>query len=185
MSPDPASGEPRPADPRDLAMARLAVAAPAGFLIANGLLGLVVLGLLSVPLVFDPDVMVETFKNAAARQPPGPERQDLEQKIAEFEAELNANRDAFVRQNAILLVAGAGLNLLAIVGGFGMQRFSRYGLSMAAAVASVIPLATGCCVTGIPFGIWALVVLNRPDVKAAFIARKTAPPPDPDAAYMR
>jgi hypothetical protein len=185
MSPDPASGEPRPPDPRELEAARLAVAAPAGFLIANGLLGLVVLGLLSVPLVFDPDMMVESFKKAAAQQPPGPERQELEQKIAEFEAQLNADRDAFVRQNTLLLVAGAGLNLLAIVGGFGMQRFSRYGLSMAAAVASVVPLATGCCVTGIPFGVWTLIVLNRPDVKAAFVARKNAPPPDPDAAYMR
>ena len=32
----------------------------------------------------------------------------------------------------------------------------------------MINLANACCLLGVPFGIWALVVLNKPEVKAQF-----------------
>ncbi len=187
MSPDPADrSEPlRRADPREVELARMAVAAPAIFLILNGLVGLVLLGLLSVPLVFDPDGMVEWFKNVAAQQPPGPERQDLEEQIAEFENQLNTNREVYVRQNAIMLGIRGLFDLVAVVGGLYMRRLTGYGFSVAGAVVSLVPVATGCCVTGIPFGIWALIVLSRPEIKAAFVAVRTSVPANPDDQYMR
>ena len=40
----------------------------------------------------------------------------------------------------------------------------RYGV---AAIIAMIP-CHGCCILGLPFGIWALVVLSAPEVKAAF-----------------
>lgn len=44
-----------------------------------------------------------------------------------------------------------------------------YGVAFAGAIISVIPcIGSPCCALGIPFGIWALVVLNDPTVKAAF-----------------
>lgn len=50
-----------------------------------------------------------------------------------------------------------------------MQMVTAYGVAFAGAVISVIPcLGSPCCALGIPFGIWALVVLNDPVVKAAF-----------------
>ena len=46
---------------------------------------------------------------------------------------------------------------------------SSYSLAFAGAVIAVIPcVGSPCCILGIPFGIWALVVLNDPAVKAAF-----------------
>jgi hypothetical protein len=185
MSGYPTDQPGRPPDPRDLELARVAVAVPAVFLILNGLLGLVLVGLVSVPFVFDPDSMVNFFRDAIAKQPAGPEKAELEQDFAKFEAEVNQNRDQFVRQNAVMLSIRAGLDLLSIVGGFYMRSLSGYRMSVVGAAVAVIPLGTGCCVTGIPFGIWALVVLSRPDVKAAFAARRNSPPPDPDAQYMR
>lgn len=62
-----------------------------------------------------------------------------------------------------LLVAG-----LWIVGGLKMKDLSSYGLAMAAAVTAVVPCFTTCCCLNIPVGIWALVVLMKPEVKAAF-----------------
>ncbi len=187
MSPDPADrfGLVPPLDPREIELARMGVGPPAIMLILNGLLGLLFLGLMARPLVFDPEGMLAWFKQVAEQQPPGPEKQDLEQKIAEFENTLNTDRDGYVRQNAIVLSVRAVFDVVAILSGWYMRRLSRYGLSVAGAVVSLLPLATGCCVTGIPFGIWALIVLSRPDIKAAFVAMRTATTTDPDAQYLR
>jgi hypothetical protein len=53
-------------------------------------------------------------------------------------------------------------------GAFKMGKLQSYGLAMTAAVIAVIPCVSPCCVVGIPFGIWALIVLMKPEVKAAF-----------------
>lgn len=48
-----------------------------------------------------------------------------------------------------------------------MKDLQGYGLAMTAAILSLIPCFSICCI-GIPFGIWALVVLLNDDVKKAF-----------------
>ena len=55
-----------------------------------------------------------------------------------------------------------------IWGSIGMVRLRGYRNAMAAAVLAVIPVCSPCFVLGIPFGIWALVVLLRADVRAKF-----------------
>src|SRR4051794_16319961 len=102
----------RPPDPRQIEEARSAVSTPAVFLILNGLFGLVILALASVPMVFDPDMMFKWMKDGIAQQPPGQQKQQMEQDLEEAEAAMNANRDAYVRQNAILLTVGAALDSL-------------------------------------------------------------------------
>ncbi len=161
---------------------RAAVRVPGLFLILNGLFGLVILAILSVPLVFDPDIMVRALKDVAAQQPAGQQKQDLEKQVEDLENKLNQNRQAFVLQNAVELGIGAALNLVAIIGGFSMRSLGTYWLSISGAIVSLIPCATGFCCTGIPFGIWALVALSRPEVKAAFAARRRG---NPDDQYMR
>jgi Flp pilus assembly protein protease CpaA len=49
-----------------------------------------------------------------------------------------------------------------------MKELSQYGLCMAASILAIIPCISPCCIIGLPIGIWCLVVLTRPDVKAAF-----------------
>jgi hypothetical protein len=49
-----------------------------------------------------------------------------------------------------------------------MQSLRSYGFAFAAAILAMIPCLTPCCVLGLPFGIWALVVLNKPEVKSQF-----------------
>lgn len=58
-------------------------------------------------------------------------------------------------------------NALIIFGALKMKDLQGYGLAMMAAILALVPCMTACCI-GIPFGIWALVVLLKPEVKAAF-----------------
>jgi hypothetical protein len=52
-------------------------------------------------------------------------------------------------------------------GGFKMMKLQNYNLAMAAAVLALIPCSV-CCLIGLPAGIWALIILMKPEVKAAF-----------------
>lgn len=66
-----------------------------------------------------------------------------------------------------LLMGGA--SALIFFGGLRMKNLESFGLSMAAAIAAVVPCVTiYCCLPGIGLGIWALIVLNRPEVKSSF-----------------
>jgi hypothetical protein len=51
-----------------------------------------------------------------------------------------------------------------------MQRLESFGFVMAMSIAVMLPCVTPslCCIIGLPFGIWSLVVLNQPDVKSSF-----------------
>lgn len=49
-----------------------------------------------------------------------------------------------------------------------MKELKQWSLAVVAAVLAMVPCISPCCIIGLPVGIWALVVLNRPDVKEAF-----------------
>ena len=49
-----------------------------------------------------------------------------------------------------------------------MKELSQWGLAMAASILAMIPCISPCCILGLPIGIWCLVVLTKPEVKAAF-----------------
>ncbi len=70
--------------------------------------------------------------------------------------------------SGIVAILGVVLDIIVILGSVRMKRLRNRGLSMAAAIIAVIPCFSPCCVFGIPFGIWALVVLNDANVRAAF-----------------
>ena len=55
-----------------------------------------------------------------------------------------------------------------IFGGIQMLRARRYSIALWAALLALIPLTSVCCIPGIPIGIWALIVLRHPEVRAAF-----------------
>ena len=64
------------------------------------------------------------------------------------------------------------LSALILVAGLRMKNLRSRGLAIAGSVASILPcISIGCapcCVLGLPIGIWALVVLNKPEVKSQF-----------------
>ncbi|MCA9268539.1 MAG: hypothetical protein KDA41_08710 [Planctomycetales bacterium] len=44
----------------------------------------------------------------------------------------------------------------------------NFGFAKTAAMLSVVPCCGPCYVVGLPFGIWALVVMHQPEVRSAF-----------------
>lgn len=69
-----------------------------------------------------------------------------------------------------------------IFGALQMMKGKKYGLSKTAAILTIVPFTSCCFLIGAPFGIWALIVLSKPDVKAVFngeISREQFNPPKP------
>jgi hypothetical protein len=59
------------------------------------------------------------------------------------------------------------LNGFVLFGSIKMLKLQNYGVAVAAAIIAMLPCQC-CCLFGLPFGIWALVVLNKPEVKSNF-----------------
>jgi hypothetical protein len=55
-----------------------------------------------------------------------------------------------------------------VFGGIQMLRARRYSVALWAAILALIPVTSLCCIPGIPIGIWALIVLRHPEVRASF-----------------
>jgi hypothetical protein len=68
---------------------------------------------------------------------------------------------------AAAAVFGMCLAGIILFGAIKMKRMENYGLAMAASIVALLPCSV-CCVIGLPIGIWALVVLSKPEVKSAF-----------------
>jgi len=65
-------------------------------------------------------------------------------------------------------IIGLGVGIFLIWGCTQMMSAQKYGIAMTVAIISMIPCVAPCCILGIPFGIWALVVLSDTHVKALF-----------------
>jgi tRNA A-37 threonylcarbamoyl transferase component Bud32 len=69
----------------------------------------------------------------------------------------------------MLLLPAIVVGLLIAIGAWCMRSLRSYGLAMAAGVLCVLPLPSPALLITLPLGIWALVVLNRPEVREAFV----------------
>lgn len=66
-------------------------------------------------------------------------------------------------------VIGLIAAIIVLVGALKMKGLTSYGFAMTAAIISLLCCSSPCsCLLAWPAGIWALVVLNDPKVKAAF-----------------
>jgi len=66
-------------------------------------------------------------------------------------------------QYILVILLGAFVLFCAIK----MKRLENYGLAMAGSIVAMLPVSC-CCFAGLPFGIWSLVILSKPEVKALF-----------------
>jgi hypothetical protein len=53
-------------------------------------------------------------------------------------------------------------------GGVQMKNLRRYDAARIAAFVAAVPCIGPCCPFGIPFGIWAVTVLGKPEIRSAF-----------------
>jgi hypothetical protein len=65
-------------------------------------------------------------------------------------------------------VLGMFMGVVILMGALKMMKLQSYRFAVTAAVLAMIPCISPCCLLGLPFGIWALVVLNQPQVKPNF-----------------
>jgi len=63
---------------------------------------------------------------------------------------------------------GIGMSVLILLGALKMKKLESYTFAIIATVVAMVPCVSPCCIVGLPVGIWALVVLNKPEVKGAF-----------------
>jgi predicted Zn finger-like uncharacterized protein len=84
---------------------------------------------------------------------------------------MRANGDDPYTQAAIYIpqsIIAFIVSILIIVGATKMGRLENRGWAMAACIMSMVPCISPCCLLGLPIGIWAINVMNRPHVAAAF-----------------
>ena len=62
----------------------------------------------------------------------------------------------------------AAVSAFVLFGAIKMKDRSNLRLARASAMLALVPCVGPCFVLGIPFGIWALLVLSKPNVKASF-----------------
>jgi hypothetical protein len=67
-------------------------------------------------------------------------------------------------QNIIGAVAG----VIVLMGASKMQKLQNHQFALTAGIVAMLPCISPCCVFGLPAGIWALVILNKPEVKSQF-----------------
>ena len=59
-------------------------------------------------------------------------------------------------------------SVVTLFGGIRLMALRSYGLVLAGVILGMVPCFSGCCCVGLPIGIWALVVLMKPEVKSQF-----------------
>ena len=51
-----------------------------------------------------------------------------------------------------------------------MMKLESHGMAFTATILAMIPCISPCCLLGLPLGIWGIMILNDPQVKASFRA---------------
>ncbi len=67
----------------------------------------------------------------------------------------------------LLLIASMSVGAVVVAGAVKMRKLKNYRFCRMTSILSMLPLGYGF-LFGLPFGVWALRVLRRPDVRAAF-----------------
>jgi hypothetical protein len=152
--------------------ARGALSIPATLLIVDGVLGLLMALLALVQLPSMPEKFDNVIKTIENDQAMAKEQKDFWVELFTWMKDLAEERTP--------LLIGYGVNIavsvLIIFGGISMLRLSGPAIPILSSVISMIPCITPscCCVLGLLAGIWSLVVLSRPEVRAAMSRRATS-----------
>ncbi len=70
--------------------------------------------------------------------------------------------------NIASLILWPLMNLVIVLGAIAMLRLKGYRTAYTAAILATLPCCSPCFLLGIPFGVWSIVLLNRPEVKQRF-----------------
>ena len=68
----------------------------------------------------------------------------------------------------VLVTLAVIFGVLILMGGVRMRSLRNFGFCMTASILAMVPCVSCCFPIGIPVGIWAIVVLSKPEVKNMF-----------------
>lgn len=125
-------------------------------------IGLLVTGILSLLMSVGSLVMHLTvvlgFRAAQIIPSPDPQFQQIFTMLNALNGPLGLVSDVFSLTMGTLITLGA----------VKMKNLQSYTFAYTISILAMIPCLSPCCLLGLPFGIWALVVLNKPEIKAQF-----------------
>jgi hypothetical protein len=152
----PAAGAPMPSAPSSAA--KDAVNLPSLFIIILGALGA---ALFLMSLVDGASGSSMRFVEQLMRNLP-PDQQEQFRKALALSASSRGS-------NVFTSVIGLAFSGFVIWSGLQMRALKNWGVALAGAILVMIPCSTNCCCClGIPIGIWALIMLTKPEVKSSF-----------------
>lgn len=144
------------------------VAGPATFLIIMGVINLLMVGMGVINLM----TWDEQFDDEVAKVQANPQlTDDQKQEQTALMRKIGDTTKPFIAPSIGIQVITA---LLILFGGIKMKNLSSRGFAMTSAIIVMIPCITGCCFIGVGAGIWALIALSKPEVKAAFRAKSNS-----------
>jgi hypothetical protein len=162
------------------ALGRAKLAGPAIMLILGGIFGILAGALAIIFFVVSLDSFIDFMKKQRDNAQ-GDQKEQIDRSIKQLEE----NKDQTKATYGALGAAGIVLGLLITVGGISMKGAKSYGLAMTASVLGLIPILNCCCVITMPAGLWGILTLMNPDVKAAFARGPAASRGELDPGFDR
>jgi hypothetical protein len=142
---------------REMALQRIKV--PAVALMAASILNIILALWSLVEMIFSSPDLQQV--NSALEQLDNPQIEQFAQKMIHL---------MYGPMGIVNILFELAVSVLILIGARKMKALQSYQFSLAAAGLSVVPCLTPCSgfLLGLAFGIWALAVLKRPDVKSHF-----------------
>ncbi|HEY8504933.1 MAG TPA: hypothetical protein VIL46_10150, partial [Gemmataceae bacterium] len=138
------------------------VLVPALFLFLGGLVGAVISGFFSYALLVN-----EAQSEAAIRKEL--QRRFEEQNVpAEDRAQILARLPGQIRTLQTWFPIFLGMSAVVCLGALAMMAMRFYPLAVLASLLAMVNLTECCCLFGVPTGLWALITLLNPEVRAQF-----------------
>ena len=156
QNPPPLSSLGRPAAVAPVEVA-LEVKNPAVSLIVTGALNVLLAVYALVKDLFFPD----NVEQLLAQMPPMPDPETQKMVVSMLHV---MTGPLAVGSHLVALL----LSVVVLVGSVRMLQLRNYEFAFVAAILAMVPCVTPCCLLGLPFGIWAVVVMRKPGVKAHF-----------------
>ncbi len=152
----------------DLRSIRSKVQGPATSLIVTAVVGLG-LSVMMIQNYFQMKSMRPMYQNMGEfmERQPGTSDEDAQHVRATMDT-FSSMLSSSGTMSLVTGLLGVASGVIVIAGAVSMMSLRRYPLAVTAAVLSMIPMISPCCLLGLPFGIWSLIVLLQPDVRSAF-----------------
>lgn len=159
---EPARDEDR--EDRVIRRAKEKIKAPAILLLIVGCCGAIA-SLMNVPGLFTLDAQIKQVEDEWDKDPNLKDDQKKEMKRI-----LNDMNGPIKVGVPMWIVFSLGVSALSIFASIRIMNLKSRGLGILATVLAMIPCFNLCCWMGLPSGIWVLIVMGKPEVKAGFAA---------------